>query len=60
MHKQHLGYIGICAHFINDNRILQKRHIAFKVLEHLHFGVNTANIFLDVLRGVYVMIEFLL
>ena len=47
--KQHLGYIDICSHFIDENWILQKRLIAFKMLEHTHSGVNMATIFLDIL-----------
>ena len=49
--KQHLDYIGICAHFIDDNWILQNRLIAFKMLEHPHSGVNMTTIFLEILRG---------
>ena len=52
--KQHLGYIGICAHFTDDNWILQKRLIAFKLLEHPHSGTNMATIFLDILRSLNV------
>ena len=52
--KQHLGYIGICAHFIDDNWILQKRLIAFKLLEHPHSGTNMTTIFLDILRSLNV------
>lgn len=49
--KQHLSYINICAHFNNDNWILQKIFIPLKILEHLHSGVNMTGIFSDVLGG---------
>lgn len=48
--KQHFGYISICAHFIDDNKISQKRLVPCKMLEYPHSGLNMATIFFDVLR----------
>ena len=45
--KQNLGYIAITSHYIDSDWVMQKRMIAFSLLEFSHTGARIGSTILE-------------